>query len=269
MSIAIDAHAIYWAESKIDADRVNKVAKAGGAIVTVAPLGGGSYGLVVDDGQVYWTVYDNEAPVFAVSKNGGPVSTLVDGQRRATYLAQDDTHLYWLNTGTLGSHYVDGSVMRVEKSGGMPSALATNRTMLIDIEVSGDWVVFTDLSGLYQLPKTGGPISDIARGEILGFALDEASIYWSQGSEVLRRSLEPGGAREVLVTRTAPPRPVVVDESCVYASTAPGGPLERFPKNGGRVVTLVDGTFGMDFAADDARVYWTEYEQGRIMSATK
>ncbi len=54
--LALDGASVYWRDASMHA--VVKVAKAGGAVVSVAPDGvskGGSGGLVVDDTGVYWT----------------------------------------------------------------------------------------------------------------------------------------------------------------------------------------------------------------------
>jgi hypothetical protein len=132
--------------------------------------------------------------------------------------------------------------------------------------------VFNDLNGLHRVPKGGGPVDDVDIGEVVGFAVDEQWIYWvemANHDEIVRTRLEPGAPAEVVAIAADVAIPVLVDESCVYLSLLYLDRVDRFPKEGGRMSILFQGSVGADVAKDATHFYWTEYQAGRVMAASK
>jgi hypothetical protein len=114
----------------------------------------------VDDERVYWTyagsvVYrdgDNvpnaDGLVQSVRKSGGPIETLVKGERAPTWLLVDADHLYW--SSTLG-------VRRAPKGGGESELLAARRA-----RDDGGPQLFQDRDHLYWI-NTDGEVIRVAK----------------------------------------------------------------------------------------------------------
>jgi hypothetical protein len=127
-------------------------------LVALDPLG--SANLIVDDGFVYWTNWDNHerigtgpSHVMRARKAGGEVTILAEG-RDIIALAADDANLYWTERGGIsgpGAAVPMSAARRVSKRGGSVLTLATRRDTAGGIAVGAGQVYWLE----YRDPRHG------------------------------------------------------------------------------------------------------------------
>src|SRR5262249_10225927 len=135
-ALALDGGDVWWASP------IRKIAKSGGALVTLADSNSNSeiWGIAVDQSRVYWTsAYDG---LFAIDRSGGPTLARGTGGSR---VGVDATQVFTAWEG----------VWKVPKSGGPPVALATVGDE--GIAIDDDFVYFTTWApgGVSRVAKTG------------------------------------------------------------------------------------------------------------------
>jgi hypothetical protein len=153
------------------------------------------FGLAVDGSTLYWTdskagtvtaaaiesmtfspPFDSGVPIPPdANLQPGSRVTLASQQDTPGWIATDDTSVYWTNMG-------DGTVMRVSKTGGTPSALASGQSSPYDIVVNASTVYWTNKGGtVMSVPSSGGDLTTLASGQSTpyGIAVDETSVYWT------------------------------------------------------------------------------------------
>jgi sugar lactone lactonase YvrE len=104
-SLRVQAGVAYWTND--ETGEVRRAALAGGAPVTLA-TSSGSYGLALDDRDVYFTD-DGAGTIWRVPQAGGDATLLAEGQQLPGEIAVDGLNVYWVNT------VVDGAVMKLAK----------------------------------------------------------------------------------------------------------------------------------------------------------
>lgn len=130
-------------------------------IVALDPLG--SAHLLVDDGFVYWTNWDNSdhvgtgpSQVMRARKAGGEVTRLAEG-RDIIGLVADDANLYWIERGGFaraGAAVPTSAVRRVSKRGGSALTLATRRDTAADIAVGPGQVYWLEYRDTIHDPRS-------------------------------------------------------------------------------------------------------------------
>jgi hypothetical protein len=114
--VAIDETSVYWTDVALGT--VSRIAKAGGAIETIADHQDTPVQIIVDGDFVYWTNTPDLGlgSVMRAPKNGGPAVELATGggnmasQHRGPWaIAVDNTAVYWTEI------YGKGAVMKVAK----------------------------------------------------------------------------------------------------------------------------------------------------------
>jgi hypothetical protein len=101
------------------------------------------------DGQSVFTAWGDP---WASGTGDGSISAsddlgmawLASDQTGPEAIAVDETHVYWVNTGTSASGFTDGSVMKVPRSGGAPSVVAMNQRHPVAIAVDESFVFWTN-----------------------------------------------------------------------------------------------------------------------------
>lgn len=98
--IAVDDTSVYWIEATNPGVYLKRVAKTGGAIVTLygdplphQPVG--PCGLVVDGPYVYFGLDVSPGRILKVPTTGGPAFVVAEGFSGVYQLAVDATHVYW------------------------------------------------------------------------------------------------------------------------------------------------------------------------------
>jgi hypothetical protein len=90
----------------------------------------------------YWAPGTGEGAISA--SDGMDMAWLASDLTGPEAIAVDETHVYWVNTGTSASGFTDGSVIKVPRSGGAPSAIAINQTHPVAIAVDESFVFWTN-----------------------------------------------------------------------------------------------------------------------------
>ena len=113
--LAVDSNYVYWTDPF--AGTVERVAKTGGSVTTIASGQNSPLGIAVSGGNVYWTTAYwttyMDGSIVKVAASGGVPTTIAWGQQGATEIAVDDTSVYWVTVGASQGALPDGTVMKL------------------------------------------------------------------------------------------------------------------------------------------------------------
>lgn len=258
---------VYWTnESK---QLIQRVAKTGGAVETVANASGEPEGLVVDGNWVFWSNAATNGGVYRVDLDGANVTTISSGDNSARTLAVDAQYVYWTADGS-------GQIRRALKSGsGSPVTLVTGANAPYQIAVDATHVYWTSRDGtLWRAPKTGGSAQQLGTGPVTanGMSLAGGYVYWSTGSVAtgtIQRTPVAGGPTTVLATGQDRPYGVLLDPFNGYLYWANiYGNVVQF-NVGSSAYRILDAGVGLYLASDAKRVYWTTWSDGILMAMVK
>jgi hypothetical protein len=265
--LATDGKNVYFAS--VYRGAVMQVPVGGGSVTTLASGQVEPMGVAVDSTDVYFTDEGVNASgaVVKVPIGGGAITTLAANLPTPDQIALDDANVYFTTiTGTPG-------VMKIAKTGGTPSRLATATSL--SLAVGGSNVYFGEGSSVVSVPVGGGQPATLATADVAPFALaiDSQNLYWTTlggVGTVVKQPLD-GGAPTTLASGSAP-EGVVVDQDTVYF-TSPGssndGTVSSVPIAGGAVTTLVTGQSAPEGIALDAHnLYWVDTQLGAVMRLT-
>jgi hypothetical protein len=207
--VALDAANVYF--TTFDGNVMK--APIGGATATTLASGQVSPGpLVVDAKYVYWTNAGPFATGYAGSvgkvaiAGGSAVTVLASGLDEPTAIAIDANNVYF---GTAD----DSTLWSVPLAGGTPTSLAAAEDTST-IVVRGSNLYVGTLSGLLELPLTGGPATtNVNVGAV--FAMDTTSLYWTTPTGVLTSPIA-GGKVSALASGQSGPLAIAVGPSNVY-----------------------------------------------------
>jgi hypothetical protein len=201
--IAVDDNYVYWVDL---IDGIVRLVPKGGPVCGGAgnpectELGSGPPGarhLVVDAENIYWTIAgDHDGAVAKLSKNGGGVEFLAEGQANPYRIVVDSDNVYWMNRGTSGAGYLDGTVVGMPKNGGDLFVYADEVYESITLAADETHLYWGErgLARILKVPKVGGPVSisvdspvRVDGGNIYAetgvfaadIAIDESAIYWA------------------------------------------------------------------------------------------
>ena len=269
----------------------------GAPIVTLA-TGQNGFALAVDATRVYWAnggTYEGSAldgsqtyvpgQVMAVDIGGGTPVTLAANQDHPSYVAVDDTAVYWTNAGSSamgGAPATSGEVMSVPRGGVSPTVLSSGRAAPGAIAGRNGVLYWLDTgtAALLSMPVTGGRPQTLATARafgISGITVDASHVYWPDGNQGMGVFATPldGGTTTTLAPGANAPLGLAVDTTTLYFSLeiANPGAVMSVPLAGGAPVTLAT-SWATDYgiAIDDAKVYWVvpgQKENGSIMSVPK
>ena len=152
------------------------------------------------------------------------VTELASAQAGPTFIAVDDTNVYWSNTAWLTAGA--GSIMKVPKGGGPAEAIAEGlsapRAIALDATHvywanQGSSPMFTDGS-VTRAPKGGGAPETIASGERgpYGVVVIGSAVYWTAATAVMRKVVGDPGAPAPVATNQARPLDIVAVGKTLY-----------------------------------------------------
>lgn len=166
---------------------------------------GTAFGLIVQDGTLYWTENDtntNDGLVLFGSIGGGQATTIATMQANPVGISVDDAmNVYWANTGTNGADAGAGDqAVRAQPSGGAtPATLASGLKHPIAVwaDPMGSYVYWVEqgspqtgyADGLVaRVSKTGPAIVKVlatGQGQPTDITGDDTSIYWANAGALV------------------------------------------------------------------------------------
>jgi hypothetical protein len=219
--LAYDGTYAYWSSSA-GIQRCARSGCASGPQVLVPPssLPDGVSALAVGGQAVYWAECPGSGsgqirscPFTGCSGGPGQVAATPTCARAMT---ADATHLYWMDDGTAGAGYADGTLWSAPLAGGSAVRLATVPLDQSEVSVlasDGAWVYFTALgwlpgtagygaantASLERVPAGGGTVQTVASWQDVpaSLSLTPTAVVWSA-----RVGVSPGpGSRVMLLPR--------------------------------------------------------------------
>jgi len=173
--LAADDDSVFFT---VGVGEVRRVGHEGGAVTTIATRIERPEAIVLDASSAYVVSREGASRgLWRVEKDGSGATKIFAGNVRG--LAIDATHVYFGNEKA-------AMLLRVPKSGGAPSTLATE-VVPTSLSVDAHDVYFaTTASAVVRVPKYGGPIESLAVNEDIKTAMftDDHFVYWVAGSEL-------------------------------------------------------------------------------------
>lgn len=244
------------------------------ALMTM-PVAGGppkelAHGLVqpdslrIDDTSAYWLAYGEQSGIHKVSLDGGSVTDLVIASTPTPIrqLALDGAYVYYTNAPS-------GSVVRVDKSGGVPTTIASGLEGPSDItaDASGVYVVESGEKGaITRIPNGVDPAVRLAhdQAEPRSIVLTATEVYWIDGGVFDTATQTFIGAAVMKVSKAGGPPVEVAKADAANALFADGAQLYytvgnaivRAPASGGGASVFAEVVKPRAIAADATYVYW-------------
>lgn len=257
--------------------KVVKLPKNGGAPVELVTGISEPTFIALDDTRVYFTHGWTDDQLASVSKQGGPVETILISSvsTPCSGIAADAKRVYCVEYSSAGTikAFDKGSTVPVEigAAGPYPHGLVVDDDSFYWLlEGSGD---------VHKMPKNGGPttvFASLGTAGIWRLEQDANNIYWSavvsQPSPFVSgvRSVPKSGGPVTLLAEEPQEWMILVgvDDNNVYWATDSGdsGAVKSAPKTGGSVDVIATEQLGVRWGAADASgVYWAAGTTGAVM----
>jgi hypothetical protein len=166
--IAVDATHVYW--NDVNSGKTKRAPIGGGATELVAASNNFLYDLALDSTNIYV----GQNPPVKIPKTGGNPQPLTGAGYVPYSIAIDAGWLY------CSDHL--GGIRKVPLAGGPWTPLATqlpNAAMMVAIDATS--IYWTDNQAIMKLDKNGGTPIALASGQDtpVGIAVDASNVYWS------------------------------------------------------------------------------------------
>lgn len=154
--ITTDATNVYWVVFDKDGSHVTTMPKGGGLPRLVASVRQGIGHSATDDEYVYWTAPGGV--LFRAPKAGDAAQELASSgglDQQWSQLTLDAEFVYWVNEGgrrPRADHR--GQVLRVAKSGGPVTVIASEQKGVADVVVNAEHVFWAAQDGVWRWSKT-------------------------------------------------------------------------------------------------------------------
>lgn len=235
-----------------------------------------TWGVAVDDANVYWTDCGTnpaaqDGRVMKMSKSTGEIVALASKQSCPTTIALDATYVYWI-----GGVSSARTISRIAQSGGAPSVLTSAVDMrALVVDAAALYWSWCDASNNYNVvikmlkqDDVVGAAAKIAvtTGCANDLALDANNIYWIDSVGVMKID-KNGGAATLVTSARFHPRNLIADENNLYWIA--DNYIMRLPKSGGAPNALVASQNDLQsIAVDSSNLYWIDGKAVRRIAKT-
>lgn len=228
--IAVDATRVYWSTRTSTSlngfsypeIKIYSAPKAGGPSAKTelaSVFDAVATGLALDDTRVYWSTTRDVILSTLKDNTEGPTTVLAANpkfQLLRRNIAVDADHVYWMEGAV--------DILSMPKSGGMPTALATQPPDAFYFAMDAMRIYWgdTDLGHISSIPRGGGAPKILVSGEdrVIGVAVNSSCVYWMSSNLMdlrVRAAPKSGGAAITIATLQQSTKYVVVaDETHVY-----------------------------------------------------
>jgi hypothetical protein len=117
---------------------------------------------------------------------------------------------------------------------------------------------------LITVPIAGGAITQLAPATVFTVAIDETSVYWSDGTSLYSCAKHGCTASTIALAESGMAFAIAVDATNVYWANNISMKLMKVAKQGGVSVALASYSYPSQIAVDDTNVYWTD-QLGTVM----
>ena len=184
--VALDATHLYWTSESALEPSVRRMSRSGGPIEDLTPPGPSRNLVVGDEGDVYWTNYD-EGRIESVSIGAG-VGVIATVPATGPWgLQLDGDFVYWAHF-----HLTGGAVSRAPRAGGASIDIAASQEGAHSVFVDGDEVYWTNELGGTLMRRVGASESEVLVSELGRIqnlvGTDDALFFSSRGGQVYRYS---------------------------------------------------------------------------------
>jgi hypothetical protein len=253
---------------------------------SIADGQGETRAIQVRDGFVYWASYArgviSRLPAGLAANGVAPEIVVSQPGRNLVHFAAAPEGLAWL----AGKNNVDAGASGVfvaDLDGGAATqvvAAGSTLNFLGRVATLGSTIFYTNNEAFtvnrVERNATGDTPLATGQAQPFGLALSSGFVVWSAGAGdagTVSRMLPDGGEPTLLADNQGVPRDVSAFGARVYwANTKVGGDLRRatFGADGGAVVETFapsgDNTRPWAAIEDGDRVFWTDYNLGRILT---
>jgi hypothetical protein len=120
-------------------------------------------------------------------------------------------------------------------------------------------VYWTDGTDVLRVSKQGGPTTTLAASAGAGpIAVHNSQVYWGDSTGILTMPVSGGTATTLAALTDGPPRSIAVNDTDVYCTE--GNAIIEVSVAGGPLVTVAVGNETVGVGVDTSNVYWTQEE---------
>lgn len=238
---------------------------------------------------------DVTTPAVEATSFGTPVAIAAGLSVPHGAIALDETHAYVVDRS-------EGRILKIPRSGGALTVLASAEVGATGAAVDATWVYFagpkikrvpkaggavsivTDMGGghiaidgervyietgeeLWSAPKSGGAAARFAGAQgsgITSVSADGTNVYWTLWNGVRTADVATRALRKIAWSEEFP-FAVTTDATNIYWTDGYGGTVRKAPKAGGTPVTLAPATGDpTSIAVDAGWVYWVSGKEGTV-----
>jgi hypothetical protein len=248
--------------------------KDGNNPVTIANTGYQSdtfdnYTLRIDGANTYFS--DEQFIKSAPSTGGGAQTTLAMDAGLITGITLDDTSVYWTTSSYVDPS--NGSVMRVSKTGGTPVVVVPSQANPAEIAVDATSIYWVADQGLMKVDKAGGVPSALSTTlEYSHLLVDDSDVYFD-ANNLVRKVAKSGGPSTVVMNDAVATADLLAGDAGSLYVVKDGNTIMKVSKADYSVTSLyqeADGDLNgiLAIAVDDTKIYWTSTD-GDIRSIGK
>jgi sugar lactone lactonase YvrE len=257
---------------------VRRVARAGGAVATLADRLFIPVGLAVAAGTVYFA--NGDCTVAAVPAEGGEPEVVAE-QDCAYELTASGGYLYWTGS-TPGQSYGHVSRIRLDGSGEVQPVVPEYERTPGGLAVAGGevyWVtapyIDAEAGEVRRAAAAGGEPVSLAseQKEPADIAVAGGRLFWTNsaftGGAVMSLALPDGAATPLAPAMGA--QGLAADDTTLYVAVHGENLLLAVPLDGGEARVLATDQPGIDdIAVDDTAIYWVnDTDRGAVMMLAK